>query len=204
MRIYKTDEIKELASVAKEGKIIAFPTETVFGLGAISSSKDAFEKLVEVKKRPPEKPFTLMCSNIKQIEKYADFAGLFKKIAEIFAPGPITFIVKSKEFLPSYLTLDTGWIGIRIPDDKNVLKLINEVGEPLLVPSANISGEPPAMSTEEIISIFDGKIDGVLEGTCVSGKPSTIIKIDGDNIILIREGELKLSTILEAVKWKFH
>ena len=136
-----------------------FPTETVFGLGCISNSEIAFDHLVSVKKRPPNKPFTIMCSSISQV---GDIIVITPKIAAIinkFMPGPLTIIVKTKSTVPHYLDLGSGYVGVRIPDSKFVIDMINEVGVPLLVPSCNPSDLAPATSSKEAINYFDGIID---------------------------------------------
>lgn len=117
LNISKSD-YKTAAKILKNGGIIAFPTETVFGLGCISNSEIAFDHLVSVKKRPPNKPFTIMCSSISQV---GDIIVITPKIAAIinkFMPGPLTIIVKTKSTVPHYLDLGSGYVGVRIPDSK--------------------------------------------------------------------------------------
>lgn len=200
MEILKKNQIKEASEILKNDGILAFPTETVFGLGVIAPKLENYNKLVEVKKRPPEKPFTLMCSNIKQVETYIEFNEISKKIVKEFMPGPLTIIVKAKEGIPYCIDHGSGFVGIRIPNDEFVLKLIDNVNEPLFVPSCNKSGKEPCMNTNSVISEFEGEIDGVIEGNCEKGVPSTIIKIDGDKISLIRKGKLSLEEIKEKIK----
>lgn len=202
VKILKKDEINEGVKALKEGKLVAFPTETVFGLAAISTSEEAFNRLVETKKRPPNKPFTLMCSSIDDISTYAKISPLAEKIIKKFMPGPLTIILKAKENVKSYIDLGSGFVGFRIPDDDFVRKLIKEVGAPLLVPSANKSSEPPAKSDAEVVKAFENDDVLVFEGACNEGVPSTIIKIDSNNIILIRKGPIPLEEIEEAAKMK--
>lgn len=200
MKIYKKNQIEEVASLLKEGEVVAFPTETVFGLGVISSSKEAFLKLVNVKKRSPNKPFTLMISSFEQVKEIVELNDLAKKIINKFCPGELTIILKAKEGINDYLDLKSGFVGIRMPNDKFMLELISKVNEPLLVPSCNPKDMVPAKTVEEVINYFDGKINGVVEGKSVSNIPSTVIKIDGENISLIREGNIKFDEILKEIK----
>lgn len=201
MEFLTKSDINECKKVLLSGELLAFPTETVYGLGAISSSEEAFNKLVETKKRPPNKPFTLMCSSLTQVQDIVEINNITQIIIDNFVPGPITLILKTKKDIPYYLDLGTGFVGIRIPDDDFVLKLIDAVGVPLLVPSANISSEPPAKSDKEVYNYFKDSVY-IIEGACKSGVPSTIIKIDGNSIRMIREGTLTLKEIMEVIKWK--
>lgn len=192
-------EVEKVANLFNNNKLIAFPTETVFGLGIIASSKKNFERLVEVKHRSPNKPFTLMISNISQVKDIIEINDLAKKVLNIFTPGPLTLILKAKDGIPNFLDLGTGFIGIRIPDDKFILNVINIINKPLFVPSANPSELSPATNKEEVYNYFEENIDYIVDGDIKSNIPSTIIKIDGENMTLIREGELKFSTIKEKL-----
>ena len=107
----------------------------------------------------------------------------------------ITIILKAKNNIPSYLDLGTGYVGIRIPKDEAVLKLIDMVGVPLLVPSANPADMSPARNTQEVLNYFDGTIEGVIEGETKDMSPSTVIKIVENDIILLREGPISLERI---------
>lgn len=193
-------DINECVKILKNGGILAFPTETVFGLGVISSSEIAFSKLVETKKRPPNKPFTMMCSKLEQVDNYVEINETTKKVVKAFMPGPITIVAKAKENVPSYLDLKSGFIGFRIPDYEFVLKMIDKVGSALLVPSANPSNEAPALTDKEVIKYFDNEIDGVVEGVCDKLSPSTVIKINGNEITILREGPVSKEQIMEAIK----
>ena len=196
-------DISKCAEILKNNGLLAFPTETVFGLGIKASSEENYEKLVKVKNRPNDKPFTLMCSKIEDFEKFVEIDEKTRKIINYFMPGPITLILKTKTDVPHFVDLGTGFVGVRIPDDKFVVNMIKEVGEPLLVPSANISSFPPAKNDKEAIEYFHDTIDGVAEGECINGTPSSIFKIDNGKIILIRKGLISLEEVEEIVKWKF-
>jgi L-threonylcarbamoyladenylate synthase len=191
-------EIEPAANILKNGGLLAFPTETVYGLGCISSSKDSFDRLVSVKHRNPDKPFTLMCSSIEQAGNYVVISDKARKIASKYMPGPLTLVLKAKQGVPSYIDLGSGFVGIRIPKDDYVLALIKKVGEPLLVPSANISSMKPALNSDEVYGYFKENIDGIVEGSCVTSVPSTVAKIDGDDIIVLRQGPITLEQLKES------
>ena len=194
-RVFNKNELSEASELLKNGEIIAFPTETVFGLGVVFNSEKACKNLINVKKRHENKPFTLMCSNLDQIEDVLELNDTAKKIMDAFTPGPITLILKTKKEVPHYLDLGTGYIGIRIPKDETILDLINKVGAPLLVPSANPADMKPARSTKEVLEYFDGEISGVIDGDTSNLEPSTVVKVEKNDIIIIRKGPISLEEI---------
>lgn len=185
---------QELIQEIKNSNVVAFPTETVYGLGVISNSKEAFEHLVETKKRRPDKPFTLMLSKKEDIEKYAKISLNTKRVIEHFMPGEITILVPPREHLDSWITLNSKYIGIRISGMKEVSQLIDQVGFPLLVTSANISGEKTLNSFEETYHVFNGKISYIVNGETSSKLPSTIVICD-ENIELVRLGSISFEEI---------
>ncbi|MEG2270360.1 MAG: L-threonylcarbamoyladenylate synthase [Bacilli bacterium] len=201
MKILNFDDKKEIKQMLLKNEVIAFPTETVFGLGVVSTSGDAFANLVKVKNRSPEKPFTLMCSNKNQIKDYAIVSPVAEKLINKYMPGSITLLLPAKEHLDYYLTLNSKFIGVRIADIAGLTNLIEYVGVPLLVPSANKANEKPATSINDVISVFEGEIACCIDGVCVTNLPSTIIEIDEcDNIILIRKGPISFEEIIKEAK----
>jgi L-threonylcarbamoyladenylate synthase len=192
-------QLDEIAELLKKGQIIAFPTETVYGLGVVYDNEEAFNTLTSVKKRPPDKPFTLMCNSISDIVNYAEIDQRTEIIIDEYMPGPLTIIVPAKQSVPKWVHLNTGKIGIRVSSAQFLQELIMKVGKPLLVPSANVADYPPAKSGEEAFEIFNGLIAGVLLGTSGKGVPSTVIEIS-DKIKLIRQGAIAFEDILKVVE----
>ncbi len=188
--------IDEAAELLKKGELVCFPTETVYGMGAISSSEEAFNKLVAAKRRPADKPFTLMCSSIGEAVRYCDVDVRSIAVMKHFLPGEITVIVPVRKDLPKWITLGTPWIGIRVPNSPEALDLIEKVGTPLLVPSANRSGEATATTFEETYSVFKDEVGAIIKGKCQSNIASTIVKMEpGIGISLIRQGPVPFEDI---------
>ena len=197
-------QLDKAAQYLTDGGIIAFPTETVFGLGVVYDNHVAYERLIIVKRRPPEKPFTLMLSNPNDISKYAYIDKKSGLLIEKFMPGQFTIILKAKENLPSFVVSKEGNVGIRIPDDRLIRDLIDIVGKPLLVPSANRSGEKPLTNDVDVYNEFKDDVDAVIEGKSISNTPSTIVMVT-DKIEVIREGLIKkedIDKVLEGILWK--
>lgn len=181
-------------------EVIALPTETVMGLAIKSSSISAYEKLIEVKNRPSNKAFPFIVSSIEEIEKYAVVDDLTSKIIKAYMPGPLTLILKKKSSVDSRITNDKDTIAIRIPDDKTLLKIVKELGEPILLTSANKSGEPPCLNSEEVINVFKEEIPLIIKGKCEFNLASTIIEINNKDVKIIREGIIKKEEIERLVR----
>ena len=187
-----------LASLNKH-QVIAFPTETVFGLGVFYDDEEAYNLLNKVKNRREDKPYTMMLSDIKEISKYAFIKDKYLPIMNKYMPGSLTILVKAKDNVPSYVTHNTGIIGIRIPSNKEALDLLAFVKKPLLVPSANKADQKPALSADEVKAIFGNDIEVIIPGEISSGEPSTIIDLTGDEIKLIRKGPIPFEELNQLI-----
>ena len=189
-----------LAKQALENhQVIAFPTETVFGLGVYYDDEEAYHLLNQIKRRREDKPYTLMLSDIKDINKYAYVEENVLKALSKFIPGPITLLLRCKDNVPGYVTHNTGVIGVRVPENKEALDLLKYVEKPLLVPSANRADQKPAMNDEEVKNIFNEEVKVIIPGQSVGGLPSTIIDLTGEEIKLIRQGPISLEDIKKAL-----
>ena len=180
-------------------QVIAFPTETVFGLGVFYDDYEAYELLNQIKRRKEDKPYTMMLSKVEDIDKYALLDNKYKNIIEKYMPGSLTILVRSKENVPGYVTHDTGIIGIRIPSNKEALELLNYVKKPLLVPSANRADQPPARTSEEAVAIFGDEVKVVVPGQIQSGEPSTIVDLTGSEIKLVRKGPIPFEELNQLI-----
>ena len=199
MEILKQNQLNEAAELLKQGKVIAFPTETVYGLGVVFDDQKAYDSLCTVKRRPPEKPFTLMLADVKEVEKYADLNNVARALVKEFMPGQFTLITKAKEGLPSWCVSNQGNVGIRIADYDLIRDLIRKTGKPLLVPSANRSGEKPATNTQETIDAFGDELAAIVEGESVSNIPSTIVFVGDTYSDVFREGAVKIDDIRRVI-----
>ena len=179
MRKIKEFELAE--KVLDNSGVIAFPTETVMGLGIYFDDFQAYNYLNEIKRRPEDKPYTLMLSDINQIDAYAFISIRDKKIIDTFMPGSITILLNVKDSVPVYVHHDTGVIGIRIPDVKETLELLSFLERPLLVPSANRSGY-------------------IFKGQSIGGTPSTIVDLTGEEVKILREGPISKAQIEQVLK----
>ena len=191
MKNFLEDALKAL----NEHQVIAFPTETVFGLGVFYDDYQAYNLLNKVKNRHEDKPYTMMLYDINEINKYADVDKKYLPIIKKYMPGSLTILVKAKENVPNYVTHNTKIIGIRIPSNKEALELLRFVKKPLLVPSANKADQKPALCDEEVKAIFGNEISVIIPGKAIGGQASTIIDLTGDEIKLIRKGPIPLEEL---------
>ena len=195
----KQEFLKAKQALDKHG-VIAFPTETVMGFAVYYDDEAAYNKLNKIKRRPEDKPYTLMVKDIYEIDKYAHVDDKVRKIINKYMPGPITLLLKAKEGLPSWVTHNSGIIGIRMPSNEIGLALLKAVEKPLLVPSANRSGEKPALNSKEVELLFHDEIDYIVSGSADLAKPSTIVDLSKQEVKVVREGPISLQEILETIK----
>ena len=192
--------LNDALQALNDHQVIAFPTETVFGLGVFYDDFEAYNLLNKVKNRKEDKPYTMMLYDINEINKYADVDKKYLPIIKKYMPGSLTILVKAKENVPNYVTHDTKIIGIRIPSNKEALELLNFVKKPLLVPSANKADQKPALNDEEVKNIFGDEIRVVIPGKAIGGQASTIIDLTGREIKLIRKCPIPLEELNLLIK----
>ena len=195
-----TEEYKLAKSALDNSGVIAFPTETVMGLGVYFDDKVAYERLNHVKNRPEDKPYTLMLASKEDIDKYAYVSNRDKKIIDAFVPGPVTLLLKAKDVVSGYVTHNTGIIGVRVPDMELVQGLIKYCGRPLLVPSANKSGDKPSLTSLEVKEIFKNELGYIFESDSLGQRPSTIIDLTSEQVKILREGPISIKDINEVLK----
>ena len=181
------------ADMLKKGGIIAYPTETFYGLGAKFDMEDSLKKLYDIKQRPEEKAMPLIIGNKELLTVItASMNKTAVSLMDRFWPGPLTLIFPAKENLSEYITAGTHKVAVRIPGESFALYLAITASFPITATSANLSGTSPAQDAETVIRYFGDKIDLIIDGGATSGGlPSTIVDVTGDEIKLLREGAVK-------------
>ena len=200
MKLYKVEEIEKVKDDLLNGDIVAFGTDTVFGLACVYDNLEAIKKIYVAKNREPKKALPMMCSNIKMIEEVAYVDDRARKIMNKYMPGAITIIFKKKDIIDDFVTSGLDTIGIRVPDDKFILNLIDMVGKPLLVTSANMSHEPALFKWIDVKEKLDGRIDGVVLKDAIGYMSSTIVDCSNKDIKILREGPILKEDIFELIK----
>ena len=195
------DNMTPAAEIIKAGGLVAVPTETVYGLAADGLNTDAVEKIYDVKNRPEKKPVSLLVSGMSDAEKFCrDIPDSAYTLAERFWPGPLTMVLNKSERVPHIVTAGGNTVGVRCPDHPKTLALIRLVGVPLAAPSANISGEQSPKDVNDVLKVFDGKIEAAVDGgQCAFGIESTVVDMTVNPPRILRQGGLSPEAIEEAL-----
>ena len=190
--------INEVVELLKQDEVVAFPTETVFGLGVKFGNLSALEIIYVIKHRSQCKAVSLIIYDSQDIEKYAYVNTNAQKLIDEFMPGMITLVLKKKSILSDDFTAGLETIGIRKPDDPFELELLKRVG-PMLVTSANISGQETLLNDLDVYHEFNGKLKMIVKGKCQNTLASTVVKID-DDVTILRQGCISEEKIMEVLK----
>ncbi len=189
--------IEKAGELIKQGKIVIFPTETVYGIGTNGLDENAVKKIYVVKQRPLNKPISLLVANMEMVNLIAkDITETEYKIMRNFFPGPLTIILKKKDIVPDIVTAGQDTVGVRMPRGDVARKLVELAGVPIAAPSANISGEPSGTNLQEIMKHFEGKVDYCIDGgDSELGLASTIVQIIDGKPVILRQGSIALEQI---------
>ena len=181
----------EAAAIIRQGGLVVFPTETVYGLGADATNKKAASMIYAAKGRPSDNPLIIHVSDPADAEKYAHTCDIYYALARAFMPGPLTVIMKKKDTVPFEVTGGLDTVAVRCPSHPIALELIKQSGTAIAAPSANLSGSPSPTRAEHVISDLDGRVDAIIAADeCEIGLESTIVKIEDDSLVLLRPGAI--------------
>ena len=191
-------EIDKVVSALARGGLVAFPTETFYGLGGNPFDRGALERLFKIKKREPTKPILVLVADHEMLRTIvAEIPEQYQPLIKRFWPGPLTLIFKAHPDLPTLLTSDSGTIGVRISPHPLVKKIFKKWPYPLTATSANISGMLPAKNRAEVVAHFSDELDYILDGgETTAGRCSTIIGLEDGCFKEIRKGEIPLEDII--------
>lgn len=193
----EAEKIRSAADIIKKGGLVAFPTETVYGLGADATDENASKKIYSAKGRPSDNPLIIHVASAEDAEKYAYTNELYYKLAKAFMPGPITVILPKKDMIPSSVTGGLDSVAVRCPSHPIASALISASGTAIAAPSANLSGSPSPTCAQHVISDLFGKVDMIIDGgDCEIGLESTIIKLEGNSATLLRPGAVTYDALL--------
>jgi len=192
----------QAAQIIANGGLIAFRTDTFYGLGADPLNRSALIRIRELKGREDNKPILLLISDMDQLDRFVgDKSGSFRIIANERWPAPLTLIGPARSELPRELTAGTNSIGVRLPDDETVRILLRNCGGALTATSANVSGKPPARTAKEVGDYFPTGIDLIIDGGEVSAtEASTVLDLSGFEPRLIRDGAVPREQLEEILK----
>ena len=191
------NDIKNAAEIIIDGRLVAFPTETVYGLGGDGTNPEASRKIYAAKGRPSDNPLIIHIAHPADAEKFTYTNATYYKLADRFMPGPLTVVMKAKDSVPLETRGGLDTVAVRCPSHPVARRLIELSGRPIAAPSANLSGSPSPTSAHHVIDDMQGRIDMIIDGgNCEIGLESTIVKIEDDgSMTLLRPGRVTLSEL---------
>lgn len=196
MKLSKED-INTMVEVLRKDGVLAYPTDTIYGVCARFDHKKAFDALVECKHRPSNKAFPLMVSDVEMMKQIGVVTPKMEKVVNTFMPGPLTVVLDKKEVIEPWMNANQNTIAVRMACDASLKEVISKLGVPVYMTSANLSGEPVLESADQILSGM--KVDAVVDAAPLRDKASTIVKID-DEIKVLREGPITLEEIMKVAE----
>lgn len=193
---FTSECLAEPAEIIKSGGLVAFPTETVYGLGADGTNDNAVKKIFEAKGRPQNNPLILHFANTSECGEFAECDERFYRLAEAFMPGPLTVVLPSKGKCAPSVTAGLDSVAVRVPIHPVARDLIRQSRTPIAAPSANLSGRPSPTTAQHVVFDLDGKAEAIIDGgSCSVGLESTIVKLDKSGATLLRPGGITLEML---------
>ena len=180
--------IVQVAEILKQGGVIAYPTDTTYGIGSSIFSKRGIDRIYQLKHREKKKPFSFICADLSEVARYAKVSNYAFKILKRFLPGPYTFVLDASSIVPDLLTTKQKTVGIRIPANRICLAIVTELGHPIVTTSANLSGEEPIGDPFYIEDVLGKQLDMVIDGGVLSPDVSSVISLIGDFPAVLRKG----------------
>lgn len=191
--------IERAAALLREGFLVAFPTETVYGLGADATNPAAIENVFRAKGRPSDNPLIVHVRDLEWMERCAVIDERVRNLALAFMPGPLTLVLPARDIIPSVARAGLPTVALRIPDHPVALALLEQTG-PLVAPSANLSGRPSPTLARHVVDDLNGRIAAVLDGgPCRVGIESTVLDLSGVRPAILRPGILGAAEIAEVI-----
>ena len=196
---YNRKELKEASEYIKEGKLVLFPTETVYGIGADGLNEEAVKKIFVAKGRAQDNPLILHVSNIEMIERIAkNISTLEYKLINAFFPGPLTIILNKKDIVPKNVSANLDTVGVRMPENIIAHDLIELSNTPIAAPSANISGRPSGTNIQDIFEELNNRVDYIIDGGETNiGLESTVIRVIEGKIHILRPGKITYNDLIK-------
>ncbi len=187
--------IDRVANILKSGGLIAYPTDTIYGIGCDIMNKRAIERIYQLKQRSKKQPFSFICADLKNISQYAKVSNYAYKTMKRLLPGPYTFILTGSKLVPKIMLTKRKTAGIRVPDNNICLALVQALGNPIISTSATMPDGEMIHEPFLIDEHFGSRLDVVIDGGQVSGMPSSVVSLEDDIPEIIREGLGDVSTL---------
>jgi tRNA threonylcarbamoyl adenosine modification protein (Sua5/YciO/YrdC/YwlC family) len=180
--------IAKVADILETGGVIAYPTDTTYGIGCSILNKRGIERIYSIKQREKKKPFSFICSDLSDIARYAKVSNYQYKVMKRLLPGPYTFVLPASGIVPGLLVTKQKTVGIRIPDNRICLAIIRQLGHPIITTSANRSGEEPIGDPSAVDRELGKQLDLIVDGGILSASVSSVVSLMDDIPVVLRKG----------------
>ncbi len=180
--------ISQVADCLRSGGIIAYPTDTTYGIGCSIFNKKGIERIYRMKMRERSKPFSFICSSISEVTRYARVSNVAFKYLKKYLPGPYTFVLEATREVPDLLLTRQKTVGLRIPNNRICCDIVSALGNPIITTSANLSGEEPEGDPRVIEDTFGNQLDYVIDGGLLTTDVSSVVNLVGDVPSVLRAG----------------
>jgi tRNA threonylcarbamoyl adenosine modification protein (Sua5/YciO/YrdC/YwlC family) len=180
--------IAQVAAALADGAVIAYPTDTTYGIGCSIFSRKGIERIYQIKQREKKKPFSFICPNLSEVAKYAKVSNYAFRVMKRFLPGPYTFVLDATGIVPDLVQTKQKTVGIRIPDNRICLELVTALGHPLVTTSANLSGEEPIGDPADIFDAMKHQLDIIVDGGFLPPDVSSVVSLMNDTPVILRKG----------------
>jgi len=180
--------IRKVGDILKKGGVIAYPTDTYYGIGCDIMNKKAIQRIYQLKQRDKNKPFSFICSGLKNISRYAKVSNYAYKTMKRLLPGPYTFVLEGSKLVPKIMLTRRKAAGIRVPDNVICLALVEELGNPVISTSATMPDGTIFDDASFIDEFFNSRLDAVIDGGPVASQPSSVVSLHNDIPEIIRRG----------------
>lgn len=201
VKFQSQEQIQLAAEILRRGGVVAFPTDTLYGLGADATNEMAVKRIFQVKKRPTDLPLPLLVADMSQLSQVAAFVPeLAWRLARCFLPGGLTLVLPKAEAVSSIITAGSSTVAVRIPAHPVALALIRSLGSPITGTSANLSGRPAPSTAQEVYQQLGEEVDLILDGgRCPGGVESTVVDVSGEAPLILRQGAVSREDIEKAL-----
>ncbi len=190
--------IQQVAATLKRGGVICYPTDTMYGVGCDIFNQKAVKRVHQLKNRPKQKPFSFMCSSLKNISQYGHVGNTAYRLMRKNLPGPYTFVLAGTKLVPRIMLTRQKTVGIRVPDHPICLAMIEALGNPILTTSASRGdSDEPVIDAYDVLELFGKQVDLVIDGGPVYPDPSTVVSLVTDQVEILREGKGDVSVFLQ-------
>lgn len=180
--------ISHVAQILRDGGVIAYPTDTTYGIGCSIFNKRGVERIYQLKQREKKKPFSFICADLSDVARYAKVSNYAFKVLKRFLPGPYTFVLDASSVVPDLLMTKQKTVGIRIPANRICLAIVGELGHPIVTTSANLSGEEPIGDPFLVEQTLGKQLELVVDGGVLSADVSSVVSLIGDVPEVLRKG----------------